>query len=173
MDTAKTEKNNIFTDWIIPIFTALIIAFFIHKFVFFNVFVPTSSMVPTININDKIFATRIHNIDNIKRGDVLIFYSDERKERLIKRVIGLPGDKIQIENGKVSVNGKEIREDYVKNNDDYSGTFSVPEGKYFFLGDNRADSADARLWANPYIDESKIQGQARYIFFPFSDAKKL
>ncbi|NRT30102.1 signal peptidase I [Clostridium beijerinckii] len=92
---------------------------------------PTGSMIPTINLNDKILVTRIHNFDNLKRGNVIVFYSDELKETLVKRLIGLPGDKIDIKNGIVFVNGEKLEEDYVKNKDDYNGSFEVPQGKYF------------------------------------------
>lgn len=173
MDIERKEKSNFITDWVMPIITALIITTLIHKFVFINVFVPTGSMIPTINLDDKVCVTRIYDYDSIKRGNILVFYSDEYNERLIKRVIGLPGDHVEITHGKVKINGEEIKEDYVKNNDDYSGTFDVPKEKYLFLGDNRAISSDARLWQNPYIDKSKIEGKAQFIFFPFSDAKKL
>ncbi|NRW21330.1 signal peptidase I [Clostridium beijerinckii] len=93
------KKSNFIKDWIIPIFCALVIAFLLRQFVFFNVYVPTGSMIPTINLNDKILVTRIHNFDNLKRGNVIVFYSDELKETLVKRLIGLPGDKIDIKMG--------------------------------------------------------------------------
>lgn len=105
---------------------------------------------------------------NIKRGDIIVFYSDELKETLIKRVIGLPGDHIVIHDGIVNINGNDIKEDYVKNNARYNGTFDVPEDKFFFLGDNRPDSWDSRRWKNPYIDKSNIKGKAVFRFYPFS-----
>jgi signal peptidase I len=131
--------------------------------------VPTRSMIQTINLNDKILVKRIHNFDNLKRGNVIVFYSDELKETLVKRLIGLPGDKIDIKNGVVFVNGEKLEEDYVKNKDDYNGSFEVPQGKYFFLGDNRPVSLDARYWKEHYIDSSKIEGKAQFIFYPFKD----
>lgn len=115
--------------------------------------------------------TRIYNTNNIERGDIIVFYSDELQKLLIKRAIGLPGDHIEINNGQVKVNGDILNEGYVKNNDDYNGTFDVPEGKFFFLGDNRADSWDARRWINPYIDASQIKGEARVRFYPFNNIK--
>ena len=95
-----------FKDWIVPIFAALVIAVLINKFIFFNVYVPTGSMIPTINENDKILVTRIYNPEKIQRGDIIVFYSEELQETLIKRAIGLPGDHIDIKDGVVSVNGK-------------------------------------------------------------------
>lgn len=79
---------------------------------------------------------------------------------LIKRAIGLPGDHIEINNGMVNINEQSIKEDYIKNNE-YSGTFYVPEGKILFLGDNRKDLFGARRWINLYIDASEIKREAR------------
>ena len=164
-------KNNFFIEWIMPVVAAVVIALLINKFLLFNVYIPSTSMVPTINVGDRIMASRVYNKDNIKRGDILIFYSDELQQTLIKRLIGLPGDKILIKNGIVNINGQDIKEDYVKNND-YNNeelVYEVPEGKYFFLGDNRPVSMDSRRWINPYIDEEDIKGKAVLKFYPISD----
>lgn len=165
------EKESFFREWIVPIIAAIFIAVLINKFIFFNVTVPTGSMIPTINKDDRFMVTRIYNTNNIERGDIIVFYSDELQKLLIKRAIGLPGDHIEINNGQVKVNGDILNEGYVKNNDDYNGTFDVPEGKFFFLGDNRAYSWDARRWINPYIDASQIKGEARVRFYPFNNIK--
>lgn len=167
----KEGKGNFLKEWIIPIIAAMGIAILINKFVFFNVYIPSESMVPTLNVGDKLMVTRIYDTDHIKRGDVVVFYSDELQETVIKRVIGIPGDHIEIDNGVVSVNGQVIQEEYVKNNE-YNKTklvFDVPDDKFFFLGDNRIRSNDARRWINPYIDASDIKGKAVLKFYPFSD----
>ena len=177
MEDRKRNKQNLninnkfFIEWIIPVVAAVVIALLINKFLLFNVYIPSTSMVPTINVGDRIMASRVYNKDNIKRGDILIFYSDELQQTLIKRLIGLPGDKILIKNGIVNINGQDIKEDYVKNND-YNNeelVYEVPEGKYFFLGDNRPVSMDSRRWINPYIDEEDIKGKAVLKFYPISD----
>lgn len=175
MEKSANVKENkfikFFKDWVVPIISAAVIYLLLNKFVFFNVQVPTGSMIPTINIDNRAVVTRIHNFDNLKRGDVIVFYSDELQERLVKRLIGLPGDKIEIKKGVVFVNGEQLQEDYVVNKDHYSseGVYEVPQGKYFFLGDNRPVSKDARYWINPYIDSSAIEGKAQFIFYPFSE----
>ena len=109
------------------------------------------------------------NKDSIKRGDIIVFKSEELNETVIKRVIGLPGDHVEITDGLVKVNGEQIDESYVKNNESYNGIFDVPEGKLLFLGDNRAVSYDARYWENPYIDEDDVQGKAQLRYYPISD----
>ena len=171
-NNAKKININIirfFKEWVIPILSALIIAFLINKFLFFNVYVPTGSMIPTINENDKGLVSVIYNTNNMKRGDIIVFYSQEFSETFIKRLIGLPGDKIEIKNGIVFINGEQLQENYVKNKDKYNGTFNVPEGKYFFLGDNRPNSKDSRLWKNPYVNSSDIKGKLQFRFYPFKD----
>jgi signal peptidase I len=165
----KKKKNNIFRDWIMPVVAAVVLASLINKFLFFNVYVPSGSMIPTINKWDRLLITKVYNYENIKRGDIIVFYSDEFNEMLIKRIIGLPGDHIEINNGLVNVNGKELVENYVKNNDEYSGIFDVPKDKFFFLGDNRSNSDDSRRWLNPYIDKSDIKGKAVLRFYPFKN----
>lgn len=166
----KNKFSSSLKEWVLCIGVALILAILINKFLIFKVYIPSGSMIPTLNVGDQLFATRIYNYDNIKRGDILVFKSDELNDTLIKRVIGLPGDKVVIENGVVSVNGKVLKEDYVKNVDTtFDGTYDVPEGKYFFLGDNRRDSYDSRKWDNPYIDQDDIEAKARLKVYPFSD----
>lgn len=162
--------KSFFKEWVIPIISALIIAVLINKFVFFNVYLPPSgSMIPTLNNYDRVIVSRIYNTDKLQRGNIIVFYSKELDERLVKRLIGIPGDEIEIKNGVVFINGAQLNEDYVKNNKAYSGKFKVPEGKYFFLGDNRAGSFDAREWENPYIDSSNIEGKVVFRFYPFND----
>lgn len=169
----NTKKYKFIKEWVVPILSALVIAFLLKHFVFFNVYVPTGSMIPTINKDDKVIVTRIFSLNSLKRGDIIVFDSDELGETLVKRLIGLPGDKVDIKNGEVFINGSKIEEDYVKNKDKYNGSFEVPQGKYFFLGDNRPISNDARFWGNHYIDGSKIEGKAQFVFYPFNDFGKL
>lgn len=159
--------KNLLKDWIVPIIAAVVMVFLMNRFLFFNVYVPTESMVPTIKPDDKMVVTRIYNTNNIKRGNIIVFYSNELSKTLIKRVIGLPGDHIVIHDGIVNVNGENIKEDYVKNNMKYDGIFDVPENNFFFLGDNRSNSADSRVWINSYIDKDSIKGKAVFRFYPF------
>jgi signal peptidase I len=167
--------KKIFKDWILPILAAIIIAFIINKVIFFNVSVPTGSMLPTINLDDKILVTRVHNKNNLKHGDIVVFNSDELNEDLIKRLIGLPNDEVEIrDDGSLYINKEKIEESYVVNPGGKSGlTFTVPKDSYFFMGDNRINSLDARYWANPFIPKKDIMGKARITISPFSRFGKL
>lgn len=112
-------------------------------------------MYPTLQKGDQ-FIAREESISNIERGDICIFTKDS--ELYVKRLIGLPGDIININKGTVHINGCIINEPYVEKHDGFSGQFVVPEGHYFFLGDNRANSNDSRYWHSPYIPAESIKG---------------
>jgi signal peptidase I len=167
--------KRIFKDWVLPIIAAIIIAFVINKLVFFNVTVPTGSMLPTINLDDKILVTRVHSMKNLNHGDVVVFHSDELGEDLIKRLIGLPNDEVEIrDDGSVYINGEKTDESYVVYPGGRAGVnFKVPDDGYFFMGDNRANSKDARYWQDPFISKKDIMGKARIIISPFSRFGKL
>lgn len=164
-------KNKFIKDWVIPIGFALIIALFIKQYIFFNIIVPTGSMLPTIKLNDRILVTRIHNLNNLHRGEIIVFKSDELNETLVKRLVGLPGDKVSVKEDGVYVNNVKLDEPYVESPGGLTGEYEVPEGKYFFLGDNRPVSNDSRYWDNTYIPASAIIGVARFVYYPFSDIK--
>ena len=186
MENGQTVKNNsglkiknILLSWILPLLIAIAAAFLIKKYVCYPISVPTGSMLPTIQKHDRFMVGKVYNFDKLKRGDIIVFNSDELNELLIKRLIGLPNDHIEIKNGIVSVNGEVLKEDYVKypSSDAVNKTtddiFDVPEGKYFFLGDNRDSSMDARYWKNHYIDQSDIQGKALFRFYPLDRFGKI
>ena len=136
--------------------------------------VPTGSMSPTIPIGAQVFTTRIFDKDNVERGDIIVFDSEELGVVLIKRCIGLPGETVYFDGtGDVFINGGKLYEGYVSSFSDFEGEFVVPEDCYFFVGDNRGGSFDARFWENPYIHKSDIKGKARAILLPFSEFGKL
>ena len=168
-----TKKSNFFSDWIVPIVIAVILAILINRFLIFKVKIPSESMVPTLNVGDRLFVTRVYNPEKLKRGDIVVFYSEEKNEDMIKRLIGLPGDKIVIKDGTVIVNNETLKENYIGTADNYNGEFIVPEGKYFFLGDNRYWSLDSRYWEDPYIDASEIKGKAQVKVYPWKDFGKI
>ena len=168
------KGRNFVEDWIIPAGIAVCLALLVRYFIFFNIEVTSGSMLPTIKINDRITVAKVYNKKKLKRQDVVVFNSKELDIKLIKRLIGLPGDKVEVrENGDVYVNNKKLDEPYIHNPGGKSGTFIVPKDHYFFLGDNRSDSFDSRYWKQSYISSEDIMGKAEYIIFPFKDFKKL
>jgi signal peptidase I len=158
----------------VPAVIAIVIVLFLNKFVFILVTVPTGSMETTIMPGDRLYVNKLFDIEDAKRGDILVFRSDELNEKLVKRLIGLPGETVEInEDGQVFINGEKLNEPYAKQAKGEGRTFTVPQGSYFFLGDNRPISVDARYWTNPYIPEDKIIGKATFRFFPLNRIGKL
>jgi len=165
----KSAKEEIL-DWAKTLLLYCVLPLAIFQTFCFKASVPTGSMETTIPVGAQVVTTRIFNKDNIERGDIVVFNSDELGIVLIKRCIGLPGDEIVFDgSGRVYVNGAVLDEPYVSSRSDFEGEFSVPEDCYFFVGDNRAGSLDARFWDEPYIHKSEVKGKARFVLFPFSN----
>lgn len=130
-----------------------------------RVLVPTGSMLNTIQLNQVLLVEKDSFVKHYSRGDIVVFYEDG--EIMIKRLIGLPGETVRIEQGTVFIDGQLLSEDYLgSNTSEYDGTFKVPKDNYFFLGDNRSISFDARLWKNPYVPKSSLLGKAVYYLYP-------
>jgi signal peptidase I len=155
-------------EWVKPIVIAVIIAVVINSFIIVNAIIPTGSMEDTIQVNDRLFAFRLsYLLSQPERGDIIIFDSNYEDKLLVKRIIGLPGETIEIKDNQVLVDGVVIDESYVK--EDIRGDFgpySVPEDSYFMLGDNRNGSHDSRKWDNPYITKDAIKGKAFLKYYP-------
>lgn len=166
------KKKNIqeVYSWLKTIILTVIIVFVINNVLIINATVPTSSMESTISPKDRIMCNRLaYLIEQPSRGDIVTFIQREDKDKTyIKRLIGLPGDTIEIIEGIVYVNSKVYSEEYLNEKLDYSnyGPYLVPEEHYFFLGDNRTNSKDSRLWINPYIHEDDITGKAIFKYYP-------
>ena len=164
----KKFKAELF-DWAKTLFFFCVIPVLIFECFCFVARVPTGSMETTVPAGAEVFTTRCFNKDNIKRGDIVVFYNDELDPTLFKQYIGLPGDTVEFDGtGDVYINGELYEEPYVSSFSDFEGTFTVPEDCYFFCGDNRGGSWDARYWDNPYINKENVKGKARFIFFPFN-----
>ena len=149
---------------------AVALAFLLTRFIVVNAEIPSASMEPTIMTNDRIIAFRLSYLFSApERFDIVIFHPPHTDERpYVKRIMGLPGDRIHIRNGYVFVNDSEtpLRDDfaigaYLR---DY-GPFFVPEGHFFMLGDNRSNSADSRIWRDPFVPQERFLGRAIFRYF--------
>lgn len=157
--------------WIKTILLAFILAMIINNVVIVNATVPTGSMENTIKIDDRIIAFRLaYLFGEPKRGDIIVFrYPDEEETLYVKRVIGLPGETVEVLDGKVFINGSPdaLDEEYLKEEAYGSfGPYTVPEGHYFMMGDNRNNSLDSRYWTNKYVAEDKILGKVFFRYYP-------
>lgn len=182
-EQAKKSKLRDFLEFIAPIVIAMIIAMILKYCVFANAVIPTGSMLDTIQQGDRVIASRLaYTFSDPERFDIAIFkYPDNEKEYFVKRVIGLPGEKVDILNGTVYITGAdgktlELRDDFVseENKDNYCGSFVVPEDCYFVMGDNRDNSVDSRYWVTTnYVSRDKFIGKVMFRYYPFKTAGKL
>lgn len=196
----KAGLKEAFETAVFVIVMVIIIRFFVGEIRW----IPSGSMKPTLIEGDRIFVERVSRFFTTpKRGDIMVFYPPMEElsktptavaERLtgffckdiayIKRVVGLPGDKILIRSdadGKysVSVNGKKLEEKYIMDAYDYipctekmyCGPFTVPKDNYFMMGDNRGNSQDSRFWG--FLPRERFVGKAIFLFWPITRLKGL
>lgn len=159
--------------WLQIIVAAVVIALVLNNFVIANSRVPTGSMENTIMSRSRVIGSRLAYLkDDPQRGDIVIFhYPDDESIYYVKRVIGLPGETVMIEDGKVYINGSDtpLDEPYLAEPMEGSyGPYTVPEGCYFMLGDNRNNSRDARFWENKYVKKDKIIAKVLFCYYPIS-----
>jgi len=196
--TAKPFKKSTAREYFESICIAVILALFVRTFVVQAFKIPTGSMENNLLIGDHllvnkfVFAptmTRLERmllpIDPVRRGDILVFkYPQDPERDFIKRVIGLPGETLEVRNKKVYINGKPLEEKYVhfifppeerapgdvsfdvSDKRDY-GPVTVPERHYFMMGDNRDNSEDSRYWG--FMPADYIKGKALFVYFSFTD----
>lgn len=166
--------------WVLYFAVAIIAALLIKNYLIINANVPTGSMENTIMPGNRLIGNRLAYMNSEpERGDIVIFkYPDNETETYVKRVIGLPGETVTIENAKIYIDGstKPLEEAYLKEEwteSDGPYTFEVPEDCYLVLGDNRNNSWDARYWTNTYLSKDKILGEAVFTYWPLEQFGKL
>ncbi len=185
--------NKTLREWVEALIFAIVVATFVRTYFFAPFQIPSGSMLPTIQIGDHIFAsmysygspipfTEIKFFKKpIKRGDIIIFpYPRDPSIDYIKRAVGLPGEKLEIKNDQVLINGEPLYEPYAyfEPNEKLSrqdegfpslapvskfGPVQIPEGKLFVMGDNRYNSADSRFWG--FVDSNTVFGKGQMIYW--------
>lgn len=180
---AKEKKSSnakeFFRDVLIFIIACCVL-FILNSTVLINAKIPSESMETTLMTHDRVIGNRLaYKSKNPERFDIVIFkYPDDESQYFVKRIIGLPGDTVVVKEGKVYINGSKtpLPDDFCQftnttptNSGD--GTFKVPAGHYFMMGDNRNDSLDSRFWINKYVAKDKITAKVVYIYWPFSHVK--
>jgi len=127
-----------------------------------------SSMNPTLQDGEYLIINNVtYLMDDPQQGDVVVFRHPRNELNLIKRVVGVPGDHVEINNDTVWVNSVMQEEPYIADSPNYSGSWDVPEGQYFVLGDNRNNSSDSHSWG--FLPEENILGRALLVYWPPSD----
>ncbi|HUO04734.1 MAG TPA: signal peptidase I [Candidatus Binataceae bacterium] len=201
---AKAEKSAT-REYIEALIIALALALFIRTFLIQAYKIPSGSMEPTLLVGDHILVNKmaygirmpdsIFGIDTgpfhlgkylmhfsqVQRGDVIVFvFPGDRTKDFIKRVIGVPGDVVQVKQGQVWLNGQPMPDPHAHfeisasdrtdtNARDHSQPLTVPPGKLFMMGDNRDRSFDSRYWG--FVDENDVEGRAVVIYFPWNEEK--
>ena len=176
----KSEKKNStkreILSWVICLVSAFVIAMALRTFVFELVRLDGDSMLPTLTTDERLFVEKISKLseDGLNIGDIIIVhYPGEENKSYVKRIVGLPGDKLKVENGKLWRNGVLIQENYTldsRMNYDFE-EYIVPEDSYFVMGDNRNDSMDSRVVGS--ISRSEIVGHAVCVIWPVWEFKTL
>ena len=168
--------------WVITLLAAFALAMVLKNYVIINATVPTGSMEHTIEPGDDLFGLRLaYQFSEPKRGDIVIFrFPDDETQKYVKRVIGLPGDVIDLrDNGdeedtiySLYINGELVKEDYIKAPMDTKGNieypYTVPENSYFVMGDNRNASSDSRRKSVGAIPKENLMGKVVFRLYPFS-----
>lgn len=170
------KKKSALREWAEAIAIAVVLALVIRAFIVQAFKIPSGSMLPTFQIGDHILVNKfIYRFTAPDRGDVIVFkFPQDEGRDFIKRVIGLPGEAIEIRGKQVFINGKPLEEPYAIHLDaqiignphsprDHFETVKVPEGQLFVMGDNRDHSMDSRFWG--FLDLKKVKGKAFVIYW--------
>ena len=180
-DAGKTaEKTDVKAEvisWVKTVLFAVLFALFITRFVIVNASIPSASMEDTVMTGDRIIAFRLAYVfSQPKRFDIVVFkFPDNESIYYIKRIIGLPGETVDIKNGKVYIDGsgEPLDDGFIRETQDIEGDmrFVVPEGCYFMMGDNRNNSVDSRYWNRKFVEKKKILGEAVIRYYPLNGIK--
>ncbi len=163
-------------DWVVSILVAVVLAFFIRYFIVELYLVDGPSMRPTLLNQERLVVNKfVYRFRAPERGEVLVFrYPQDQSRDFIKRVIAVPGDTIEIKDGRVFVNQQLMNEPYIlsQTRGDYPLS-TVPEGHIFVMGDNRNNSEDSRFADVGFVPFNLIKGKAILVFWPFDHLKTL
>jgi signal peptidase I len=177
-ESAKSANRaaTLFAAWVRDLIISLAISAFIIVFLYQPVKVEGTSMMPSLDDQERIFINKfVYRIEPIQHGDIIVFrYPRDPAKSFIKRVIGIAGDHVRIENGRVYLNGKQLVEDYVPRTYEDDRSYPdvvVPPDSYFVLGDHRSLSNDSRDFGP--VDASYIYGKAVFGYWPVDKMGRL
>ncbi len=147
--------------------------YFLIDSVIARVRVENISMQPTLQSGEFILVNKLaYKLSDVSRGDIVIFhFPQDPREDYIKRVIGIPGDTITIQNSRVMVNNHPLTEPYIAAEPQYSGSWTVPPDEIFVLGDNRNQSSDSHSWG--FVPYENLVGKALVVYWPIDQFKLL
>jgi signal peptidase I len=157
-------------EWGKALVVAVVLALAIRTFLLQPYRVEGTSMVPTLHDGERLFLNRIvYRLHPPKRGDVVVIPLPDEGISIVKRIIGLPGDAVEIKNGSVWIDGTQLVEPYLAGPTlGNFGPVQVPEGRVFVLGDNRQASRDSRYSSVGFIEYARVKGKALLVYWPIS-----
>ena len=167
---ARKKKGGGFVEYLVILVVSFALVFgFVRPFVVEAFWIPSGSMIPTLQINDRVLVNKfIYRFTEPERGDIVVFESvDDPDQDLIKRVVGLSGDRIAVRSGRLIVNEEPQQEPYTNKQFPDSSFFApttVPKGHVWVMGDNRANSSDSRVFGP--LPKKNIEGEAFLRFWP-------
>lgn len=160
---------------VVTLILAVVIAAILKFFIVDSCRILSESMASTLNTGDRIIVFKLSYLfEEPERGDIIIFEPPAEMDEgadFIKRIIGLPGETVEVRSGEgVYINGEFLEESYINEIPSYDfGPVTVPENSYIVFGDNRNRSADSHYWSYPFISFEDIDGKALFKYFPFTD----
>jgi signal peptidase I len=173
LEREKKKRRAGLAELVLTVVVAFVLVFgVVRPFVIEAYRIPSESMVPTLEVGDRILANKfIYHFTDPKKGDIIVFDSvdEEDDQTLVKRVVGVAGDEIQVEDGVLFVNGEAQNEPYLNQELPFRGSYGpteVPEGHIFVMGDNRGNSADSRVFGPLPLEN--VKGEAFVRFWPIS-----
>jgi signal peptidase I len=172
----KTSLGEEIKDWVVSILIAVVLAFFIRYFIVELYMVEGPSMRPTLVNGERLVVNKfLYRFRAPERGEIIVFrYPRDPSRDFIKRVIAVPGDTVEIKEGRVFVNGQLLNENYILEKTRGSYPLStVPEGHVFVMGDNRNNSEDSRFRDVGFVSKDMIKGKAIVVFWPLDHLKSL
>lgn len=174
----ETSSNSEFFQWILTFAIAVVIALCVNHFVLVNAEIPSGSMENTIMTGDRVFGNRLsYTFSEPERFDIIIFrYPDDESQLFIKRIIGLPGETVEIHNGQIFIDGSATPLEDVETKEFMQGSFgpyTIPDNCYFVMGDNRNNSKDSRYWEHTFVTKDEIIGKAFLRYWPLNKLKFL
>ena len=172
-NSSSTHEENPWVEGFKTIGLSIILALGIRTFVAEARYIPSGSMLPTLEIDDRLIIDKLgYRFTEPQRGDVVVFNPTDElrkqyKDAFIKRIIGLPGETVEVRDGQVFVNGEPLQENYIAEEPQYNwGPDTVPEDSYLVLGDNRNNSYDSHYWG--FVPRDHIIGRAIVRFWPLN-----
>jgi signal peptidase I len=167
---SKRSLLGLVLHWARDLLFSVVLAVIVILFLYQPVKVEGTSMMPTLDDQERIFINKfVYHFATIDRGDTIVFwFPGDPTKSYIKRVIGVPGDSVEVDRGTVVVNGHALEEDYVPSeyrDDNSMPAKKIPSGEYFVLGDHRSSSNDSRAWG--LVPRRYIYGKAVFIYWPF------